>query len=112
MPIHNVNGYMTGAWKQRHEKTRYQPDVLRSWLKKFDHQLKFVVTSAEDLSEIEALLAEVGPVSNDRILLMPEGTTVDVLRKRSPLIAKLCLELGFRFAPRLQIELYGNTRGT
>ncbi len=103
---------IAGAWKNRHEKTRYQPDVLRAWLKKFDSQLKFVVTSAEDLSEIEALLADVGPVSNDRVLLMPEGTTVDVLRKRSPLIAKLCLERGFRFAPRLQIELYGNTRGT
>lgn len=101
-----------GGWQKRHEETRCQPDVLRAWLKKFDYQLKFVVTSADDLPEIEALLEEIGPVRRDRVLLMPEGTTVDVLRKRSPLIARLCLEHGFRFAPRLQIELYGNTRGT
>lgn len=103
---------VTGVWKDRHEKRRYQPNILRGWLEKFDYQLKFVVTSAGDLPEIEALLLDVGAVARDRVLLMPEGTTVDVLQKRSPLLAKLCLERGFRFAPRLQIELYGNTKGT
>jgi 7-carboxy-7-deazaguanine synthase len=69
----------------------------------------------EDLSEIEELLNEVGAVSGftrDRVLLMPEGTNVETLRERGPVVAEMCLEHGFRFAPRLQIELFGNTRGT
>ncbi|HLB33994.1 MAG: radical SAM protein [Verrucomicrobia bacterium RIFCSPHIGHO2_12_FULL_41_10] len=101
-----------GAWRERHEQRRYQPEVIRAWLALVDCQLKFVVTSADDLTEIEALLQEVGEVPRDRVLLMPEGTDVETLRKRSPAIAQLCRERGYRFAPRLHIELYGNTRGT
>ncbi|MBX9578207.1 MAG: 7-carboxy-7-deazaguanine synthase QueE [Chthoniobacterales bacterium] len=103
---------IAGAWKEKHEATRYQPEVLRAWIQDYHVQLKFVVASENDLPEIEALLQDVGPVPRDRILLMPEGTQIEVLRQRAPLIAKLCLERGFRFAPRLQIELYGNKRGT
>jgi 7-carboxy-7-deazaguanine synthase len=104
-----------GPWQERHEATRCQPEVIRAWLEAYPCQLKFVVSAVEDLPEIESLLAEVGNVpgfTRDRVLLMPEGTDVAVLRERGPLIAELCLEHAFRFAPRLQIELFGNTRGT
>ncbi len=109
------NAEQAGAWSDRHESTRLQPQIIRSWLENYQSQLKFVVSSVEDLPEIEALLAEVGAIpgfSRDRVLLMPEGTDVETLRERGPLLAELCLEHGFRFAPRLQIELFGNTRGT
>jgi len=103
---------VAGAWKEKHEATRYQPEILRTWIRDYHVQLKFVVTSENDLAEIEGIVQDLGPVPRDRILLMPEGTQAEVLRERAPLIAKLCLERGFRFAPRLQIELYGNKRGT
>jgi len=106
---------MAGAWRDRHESTRLQPDVIRQWLERGSSQLKFVVTRVEDLPEIEELLNEVGAIpgfARDRVLLMPEGTDVETLRERGPLVAELCLEHGFRFAPRIQIELFGNTRGT
>ncbi len=104
-----------GAWSNRHESARLQPEVIRAWLSSYPSQLKFVVSSVEDLSEIEGVLAEVGKVSGftrDRVLLMPEGVDVATLRARGPKIAALCLAQGFRYAPRLQIELFGNTRGT
>ncbi len=106
---------MAGAWRERHESTRLQPDVIRQWLERGSSQLKFVVTRVEDLPEIEELLNEVGAIpgfTRDRVLLMPEGIDVETLRERGPLVAELCLEHGFRFAPRIQIELFGNTRGT
>lgn len=103
---------VAGAWKEKHETTRYQPDVLRAWIQDYEVQCKFVITSEDDLPEIEAIVQDLEPFPRDRILLMPEGTDVITLRQRAPLIAKLCLERRFRFAPRLQIELYGNTRGT
>ena len=106
---------MAGAWRERHESTRLQPDVIRQWLERGSSQLKFVVTRVEDLPEIEELLNEVGAIpgfARDRVLLMPEGTDVETLRERGPLVAELCLVHGFRFAPRIQIELFGNTRGT
>lgn len=104
-----------GAWRERHESTRLQPEIIRQWLEAGPCQLKFVVSRVEDLPEIEKLLNEVGTVpgfTRDKILLMPEGTDVETLRARGPLIAEMCLEHGFRYAPRLQIELFGNTRGT
>ena len=104
-----------GPWRERHEVSRLKPEVIRDWLKSYPSQLKFVVSAVEDLPEIESLLAEVGTVpdfTRDRVLLMPEGTDVETLRERGPLLAEMCLEHGFRYAPRLQIELFGNTRGT
>lgn len=104
-----------GPWRERHEKTRLRPDTIRQWLGNYPSQLKFVVSGTEDLPEIEELLNEVGAVpgfTRDRVLLMPEGTDVERLRERGPVVAEMCLEHGFRYAPRLQIELFGNTRGT
>ena len=43
---------------------------------------------------------------------MPEGTTVEVLRERSGWLAEICKLRGYRYAPRLHVELYGNRRGT
>jgi 7-carboxy-7-deazaguanine synthase len=104
-----------GAWRERHESTRLQPGVIRQWLEAGPCQLKFVVSRVEDLPEIEELLNEVGAVpgfTRDRVLLMPEGTDVETLRARGPLIGEMCLEHGFRYAPRVHIDLFGNTRGT
>jgi 7-carboxy-7-deazaguanine synthase len=104
-----------GAWSSRHEATRYRPEVIRKWIKGYDCQIKFVVSSAEQLPEIEELLNEVGAVpgfTRDRVLLMPEGTDAAGLREKAPVLAELCIEHGFRYAPRLHIDLFGNTRGT
>lgn len=104
-----------GPWRERHEKTRLQRDIIRQWVQRGDCQLKFVVAEVKDLPEIEELLNEVGSVpgfTRDRVLLMPEGTDVETLRARGSLLAELCLEHGFRFAPRIHIELFGNTKGT
>jgi 7-carboxy-7-deazaguanine synthase len=109
------DGSQAGAWSERHETTRRRPEIIREWLDAGPSQLKFVISEVEDLPEIEELLNEVGAVAGftrDRVLLMPEGTDVETLRSRAPILAEMCLEHGFRFAPRLQIELFGNTRGT
>ena len=107
-----------GPWRERHEVTRLQPRVIRAWLESYPAQLKFVVSQLEDMTEIESLLAEIGSAgelpgfTRDRILLMPEGTDVETLRCRAALLTTLCMRHGFRYAPRLQIDLFGNTRGT
>jgi 7-carboxy-7-deazaguanine synthase len=78
-------------------------------------QLKFVFSQPEQLPEIEELLNEAGAVpgfTRDRVLLMPEGTDSEALREKAPVLAELCIEHGFRYAPRLHIDLFGNTRGT
>ena len=46
------------------------------------------------------------------VLLMPEGTDVETLRSRSAWIGEVCKRTGFRYCPRLHVEMYGNKRGT
>ena len=100
------------AWREKHERLRLQPDVIRQWLGG-EFQLKFVVRDEGDLPEIEALLATIGaPIPPERILFMPEGVTVEALRQRQDLVVELCKRKGYRYCPRLHIELFGNTRGT
>jgi len=100
------------AWAQKHESTRLQPEVISEWIRNYLFQLKFVISSENDLIEIKNLLSRLPPVPSDRILLMPEGTDVKTLASRSPWLVEICKREGVRFCPRLHIELFGHKRGT
>jgi len=100
------------AWAKKHEATRLQPEVISEWIRKYPFQLKFVVSSENDLAEIKDLLSRLPPVPLHQILLMPEGIDVKTLATRSPWLVDICKREGFRFSPRLHIELFGHTRGT
>jgi 7-carboxy-7-deazaguanine synthase len=101
------------AWKRRHEATRWQPGVVRAWVDRYPFQLKFVVSSPADVDEIEAMMRELDrEIPAAKILLMPEGTTMEVLRERAAWLGELCKARGYRYAHRLHVELYGNRRGT
>jgi len=107
------DGGLFPGLRERHEKLRRQPEVVRAWLKNYDYQIKFVVAGSEEAGEIQALLEEWGAnIPPEKILLMPEGVTVEALRARAPAIVELCKARGWRYCPRLHIELFGHTRGT
>jgi len=42
---------------------------------------------------------------------MPEGTDRDRLRERGQWIAEVCKQEGFRYSPRLHVDLWGDVRG-
>ncbi|SKA77311.1 7-carboxy-7-deazaguanine synthase [Prosthecobacter debontii] len=102
------------AWVQRHEQTRLQPAVLKAWLEHApDYQLKFVISSEADLQEAQTVIDSIGlPVPPEKVLLMPEGTSMEAMRSRYSLLVAACLSHGYRLSPRLHIELFGNKRGT
>jgi 7-carboxy-7-deazaguanine synthase len=43
---------------------------------------------------------------------MPQGITEEELLGRQSEVLAVCLERGYRYCDRLQIRLFGNTRGT
>lgn len=103
----------SGRFAKAHENSRRRPEVIRRLMTRAgDYQLKFVVASEGDLAEIDALLAELGDVSAENVLLMPEGTDWGILQGRTPWVSEVCKQRGFRFCPRLHVQLYGNKRGT
>jgi 7-carboxy-7-deazaguanine synthase len=98
------------GWSARHERLRIQADVLSELMARYPYQLKFVMARPEDLDEVRALIDRL-KADRERVVLMPEGTDSEVLRERGQWLAEICKQEGFRFSPRLHVELWGNERG-
>ena len=105
-----ANSTPEGTFRAQHERLRRNPDVLRKLMGLCDYQLKFVIAGEGDLAEVDALVAELGAPAG-KVILMPEGVRADVLQDRGVWIAEICKQRGFRFTPRLHVELFGNRRG-
>lgn len=104
---------LSAAWRKKHEATRWQPDAVRAWIDAYPYQFKFVVAQPADIEELEGMLNSLKrEIPRHQVLLMPEGTTSEVIRSRSGWLGELCKARGYRYAHRLHIELYGNKRGT
>jgi len=63
------------------------------------------------LLEIDAILRGTG-ADRSRVMLMAEGIDAAVIRDRAQWIAEVCKLEGFRYSPRLHIDLWGDRRGT
>ena len=99
-----------GRWAVMHERLRFQPDVIRKLMAAHDYQLKFVVAAAGDVTELESIRLELNaPV--EKVLVMPEGVTREAMQQRGLWLAELCKQDGYRFSPRLHIDIWGDKRG-
>ena len=106
-----------GEWADRHENRRISLDALAGLVEDYDHQLKFVVTGREDMAEIESLLDRLGDrtataIRDTDVLLMPEGTTRAELAETRTTVAELAGEYGYRYTPRLHVDLWNDEPGT
>lgn len=102
-----------GRFAVLHEKQRLNVPVIQQFIDTSpDFQLKFVVAGERDLHEIDALLMQLRHWNASDVLLMPEGTDAATLSGRAGWISDVCKSTGFRYCPRLHVELYGNRRGT
>lgn len=104
------NSTPEGEFRSQHERLRVQPDTLRRLMAVSDYQLKFVIAAEPDIEEVRSIVAGID-AAPEKVILMPEGITAEVLDRRSPWIAEVCKRYGYRFGPRLHIHLYGNQRG-
>jgi 7-carboxy-7-deazaguanine synthase len=105
-----ANSTPEGTFRAQHERLRLQPEVLRKLMAHADYQLKFVVSREEDVAEVQDLAGQLN-APPEKIMLMPEGISADVLSERGVWVAEICKQYGFRFSPRLHVYLYGNRRG-
>lgn len=101
------------AWAEKHERLRLQPEVLKAWCSAYDYQLKFVLACEADANEARAVIASIGlDIPPHKVLLMPEGITQEALKTRQAWLVEVCKQTGWRYSPRLHIDLFGNKRGT
>jgi 7-carboxy-7-deazaguanine synthase len=101
-----------GKFAAMHEKRRLNFPVLQNYLDAYDYQLKFVVDRPEDFAEVRDIIECLKNVDVARVLIMAQGTTRKRLDQKAGWIVRECLRYGYRFTPRLHIELFGNRRGT
>jgi 7-carboxy-7-deazaguanine synthase len=99
-------------WARRHQRQRRQPDVLARLIAEYDFQLKFVIDQPEEVAEVEELLLELPELSAHRVLLMPQGRTAEELAGHAAWLPQICVERGWKYCPRRQIEWFGAVRGT
>jgi 7-carboxy-7-deazaguanine synthase len=98
-------------WRQRHERSRHAPDVIRALVAQYAHQVKFVVDSPADCQEAERYLQEFPEISRGNVMLMPQGTDRAELARHEAWLRPYCEEHGLTYCPRKHIEWWGHRRG-
>ncbi|WP_458187858.1 7-carboxy-7-deazaguanine synthase QueE [Haladaptatus sp. NG-WS-4] len=106
-----------GEWADRHEARRIDLDALAALVDAYETQLKFVVTDDSDVKEVETLVSKVRdvadtPITETDVLLMPEGATRERLDETCDRVAELAMKHGYRYTPRLHVDLWNDAPGT
>ena len=74
---------------------------------------KFVIQDEQDLEEVEMAREEYKKFGVEAdIYLMAVGATVEGQAKTSKQVADLALQNGYKYSPRLHVDLFGNKWGT
>ncbi|QSW98473.1 7-carboxy-7-deazaguanine synthase QueE [Haloterrigena alkaliphila] len=110
-------GAHADRWAERHENDRIDLEALAALVEDYEFQLKFVVTDEDDMPEILDLLEALrgvtdAPIGDDDVLLMPEGATRERLAETRTRVADLAMEYGFRYTPRLHVDLWNDAPET
>lgn len=114
-PIADPKG--SGEFEDQHEDNRIEMSALSRLVDEYETQIKFVVTGESDIPEIRGLVDSIRShtsrdVSDNEVLLMPEGITREELEGKRTDVAELAMEHGFRYTPRLHVNLWNDAPGT
>ena len=100
-----------------HGERRLNIKALQSYINICDttnkeFQLKFVVGQPSDEQEIiTKYLNKLTNWKASDIMLMPLGANQDELRKTTPMVLEMAIRNGWRYTPRIHIDLFGSKMG-
>ena len=90
-----------------------QPKVVKSYEMVGYTYLKFVVATRQDVEDAERAVAEYRDAGfGGPVYLMPAGGVPQVYNLNTQEVATLALERGWRYSPRLQVDIWRNEWGT
>ena len=93
-----------------------KPDVVEQYCLVGDSvYFKWVMSSEDDLNDIKSAIQAYGDVINCNsvpIYIMPAGGTTKFYDNNEKMAAELCMKYGWRYTPRLQVQLWKNAWGT
>lgn len=92
------------------ERARLRASVLEWFAAQPNAQLKFIVSSDEDVEEIVRIV-DTFEVPRERVILSPEGVDSATLAERARWLVGPCRTYGYRLGTRLHVFLWGSERG-
>ncbi|MGQ1786234.1 7-carboxy-7-deazaguanine synthase QueE [Saccharicrinis sp. GN24d3] len=114
--LHSYGEEESGASRYHHE-VRLNVDVLQSYIyfansTEKDLQLKFVVGRNDDAKEIKRdYLDELVAYNQEDIMLMPLGAKTEQIAKSNPIVLHQCIQNGWKYTPRIHIDIFGSKIG-
>lgn len=91
----------------------FRPEVIQWFLENLDPQgynFKFVVEGLADIKEMQKKYQSLG-IKPDKIMLMPAVDTQSDYLKMAERIVQHCISEGYKFSPRIQVEIWDKTTG-
>jgi len=103
---YNVSSKLPSATPRWEDTWRH----VEAWKAEPRATFKLVVGAGTDLEDALRMISA-HALPRERVMLMPEGMTDDVLRARATTLAEACKRHGLRLSPRLHVWLWGARRG-
>ena len=95
--------------------TAIKPEIALAYNRIPNSQMyfKFVVATASDVDEVTKAVAEYNKVEiNVPVYIMPLGGRSEEYKLNTKNVAELAMARGWRYTPRLHVDIFGNAWGT
>ena len=89
-----------------YNSTRLNINTLSKLINKYEYQLKFVIKSPDEIVEAEDIVKHLALTEISRTFLMPATNNREELFACQKEFIKLCIERNFRYANRLQLQVW------
>lgn len=90
-----------------------RPDIIKQFETIGMTYLKFVISTRADLNEVDRAVAEYREAGfGGPVYLMSVGGVADVYNAHNKEVAQMAMQRGYRYSPRLQVDLWRNAWGT
>lgn len=76
-----------------------------------NYQLKFVVSTPNDEADIHNILSSLPLESEQHVVVMPMGTDAHEMHAAALAATEMAIRNGWRYSPRLHIDIFGNKEG-
>ena len=90
-----------------------QPIVVASYAELGSAYLKFVVSTQQDVEEVDrAVITYKEHGFLGQVYLMPVGGVNNLYHLNTKQVAQLSMDKGYKYSPRLQVDIWNNAWGT
>ncbi len=111
--LSNSIPYKTGNSQliEEHNERRINITAIQNYIQSHDYQIKFVCRNLDsDFEEVKDILKQIGTYQLENIMIMPLADTKDELERVQQDIVRKCVKNGFRYANRLQLQIWNNDK--